>query len=542
MNLPPGYWYNMALAAFGDGAVWINGRLRYDPVTDLFSVPAFGENDRSENPRFLLGARPDSFLFMEGDRQIRRTNARGENAVRVSPELPAALRPPGENTTPPTAFAATGDVVWYRASVRRNDASGQTDNVVIGYDTRAETWTPPVRSDDYDYAENARTVFAASSAGDAAVYVLTRGAATAAAVQQYDARARRWSMVAPLPPDARQGNTLRLVSVDDVAVYLYDGSVPGLRVYDRRANAWTTYRNETGPRANGNEHVAVRHKNAVYVSTHRGLRRFDIAARTWQSLPIVRQATLSPGQTIGTEDAIWALFRPESGKGTPLTVARFDKQTGAWQTWGQQQGLPDSDYTPDLRLISAGKTVWLLNAGRAFRLSRAINRWEEQTPAALDAATRRYVRAIIAPGRADGNGTVWLLSDEAVVHPADAAESPWNTGTDARPAPFLWRWDEASETLSAAPRPADLPISFDRDAGLRRQNTRLLLGEPGALFVGTARGRVYRWDIAARAWRRVAPVGLASFIPDHVRRASDGALWFVGQGTALRWHDGGASR
>lgn len=544
VNLPPGNWNSISLAAAGDGAVWINGRLRYDPATDQFFVRALANEDPNATRRVLLGAGAGGSLYLLGQGgEVWRTDLRGENVARMPADLPEALRPPNTSSNAlPTALAVFGDVIWYRAVLRPSDApkSDLTYAAVIGYDTRAQTWTPPVELK--NYSDDARAILA--GAGETAANVLTQN--DSAAVQGYDARARRWNVVAPpLPADVRSPNILRLVSVDQEAVYLYDALLPGLRVYERRTDRWTVYPVELSTLMNATEAVAARHKNAIYVSTYHGLRRFDMAARIWKSLPIVRPQTFQANLLFGDEDAIWALQEPATDRGVPLAVARLNKASGTWQIWNQQHGLPDGDaYVSDRRIILGGKTVWLLNAGRVFRLSLAKNRWEEQTPAAgPNAATRRYVRAIMPGAVVGDNGSVWLLCDETVVHPAGAAArtDSWNLARDTRPAPFLWRWDEARETLAAVPRPADLPALFDdAAAGSVRLNTRLLLAEPGALFVGTAGNRVYCWNIAANSWRRVAPIGLASFLPERARRAagSGGALWFLSSSAALRWQNG----
>lgn len=494
-----GYGNNLRLVV-QDPFLWLGserGLLRYNPASGLFSQIALSGSRTPGSA--LLGAGDGGALWQSDGLTARRvTRAGADTAIQeVTPAVPETLKA-SAGSAGLRALAVTprarGDILWYAGP-----AADGRGSIVVGYDTRAETWTAATQLHD-NYSGASTTILAAGES----VYAASAGSSLD--IHRYDPRTGRWTR-ASLPPLSAPGgaNALRLVAVRGEGLWLLDTSRMTLWHWEPTAPVWSAHPCPAGAISIGlpNDAFAARRGDLLFLGTQQGLWRFDLARAEWKPLPIPKQGdSLRVTHLQADARAVWG-----AGSDGGVFAARFDRTARRWAVFGVEQGLPATGYLRSL--VIHGGTAWLSTGTALVRYDAATGRWQDAGSALAGTAPLQFGDIQAEPD------ALWV----ALQGYASRADGR-TVETSARP-PLLARRGAASGTWETF-RP-ETAAAWSASA---------LRVEPDAVWL-IADG-IYRFDKTARTWQRLAIPLPASGSVNRIERRDDG-LWFVGSDSALRW-------
>lgn len=538
-----------------------NEPLRYfDPATSQFVESGIPVPPDTQ----LLGGSPSGVWFrgFRGDEVYFvpvGANAQPAGAVeKIDATLPADLAPPTGNRYL-RAVGATGDILWYIATLRRRVAEGVPNpnsqiSGIIGYDRDRKRWTAPL-----EHRPSGSNEFVPFLGADGAVYIPLDG--TDAAVHRYDGKTNRWERVAaPLPTmeqldDKRSRGTLTLLAAGGREIYLTDWKY--LYRHDKDRDRWT-YEELPAPlqEYSGPSTVASRvavTKNAYWLGSEQGLWRFDLAKRVWQERKFTLNLTATPDATSSADDrvaptlnlypravdshSVWGTAAPSHG--AESTLFRFDRVTHDFTLYDSSSGMPMKDIHS---LMSDGDGLWAVTSNGTYRLDPKTGKGSLQFRSDyynISPKNEQYRKSVPF-------GTVFRvqedMSDPETAYILLSSAGGTVFPTDPQP-PILYRWHKRDG------RREPMPISPSLLASLAERNadgsyaTRApsisgsggLLIEPGKeLWVGTTAG-VFRVDRKTNTWRLAdMPPGTPRFSAQTISPAPTGGIQIQGVSDMLQ--------
>lgn len=544
------------LLTTAEGVVWVAG---------LQEAARLDAPDRRQVTRWqmkVIGTHPDNGLWLADSTPTESGPPRLfqiKSGADAPAAVPVAPYPAPKTIDPGTIFfAATGDVAWCSDLLRSDNE--RYDNCLLGYDTRAGKWLPPLK---------------VISAGQFPVWRTEDGYYHAVistpdgdAIFRIAGSAGRWERVTLLPddPDAvsatpvpttvwgRQARDLRFVSADRRRFWFHHG-LGVVWEFDRKQRTWKRHVAPpaffplrfplsgvtllAAPRDSYQRGVILATAvlgDTLFAASESGLAAFDRRTHVWRwerlPLGVGGDPRMDPSSLTLAPDSLVVQFSPYviGRYNGPSVVARFDRKALRWrEMWYPGGPLGPGPDGRIYRLEHDSRSFWATTDQGLYRLDPKTRRWRNvsvelgaaATASAATAASSRTYRVGLGKNAVEPGKSVWVVRTYR-----DEQQKP-------APLPFLWHYDVPGDRWEHFP----LATAAGQDEHLYVYESGTYAQEQDAVWLLTNSGP-FRFDRKTHGFTRGGPAFDAPtdlrymfVLPDE---QGVPIRWFVGSGTVLR--------